>query len=302
MAGKGKRATSLTRGERVALALMIGVPALLHVALVWAPALGSVGLSFTSWNGIGGVEDLEWVGARNYVDILTGYPRFWPAVRNNLVWLVFLVLVPTSAGLLLAVLLDRKLRFGRVYQSVLYLPVVLSLALVGFIWQLVYQPEQGLLNNLLGTADGDPVNWLGDKDVNLYAVLVAAAWRHTGYVMVLYLAGLKAVDPALREAAALDGANGWQAFTRVVFPVLRPVNVVVLVVTVIEGLRAFDVVYVINKGRNGLELLSVLVTDNIIGESSRIGWGSALAVVLLVISLGFIVTYLVQVFRREESE
>ncbi|MCP2095952.1 MULTISPECIES: carbohydrate ABC transporter permease [Actinosynnema] len=302
LAGKGKRATSLTRGERVALALMIGVPALLHVALVWAPALGSVGLSFTSWNGIGGVEDLEWVGARNYVDILTGYPRFWPAVRNNLVWLVFLVLVPTSAGLLLAVLLDRKLRFGRVYQSVLYLPVVLSLALVGFIWQLVYQPEQGLLNNLLGTADGDPVNWLGDKDVNLYAVLVAAAWRHTGYVMVLYLAGLKAVDPALREAAALDGANGWQAFTRVVFPVLRPVNVVVLVVTVIEGLRAFDVVYVINKGRNGLELLSVLVTDNIIGESSRIGWGSALAVVLLVISLGFIVTYLVQVFRREESE
>ncbi|AXX27938.1 N-Acetyl-D-glucosamine ABC transport system, permease protein 1 [Actinosynnema pretiosum subsp. pretiosum] len=300
--GKGKRATSLTRGERLALALMIGVPALLHVALVWAPALGSVGLSFSSWNGIGGLEDVEWVGARNYVDILTGYPRFWPAVRNNLVWLVFLVLVPTSAGLLLAVLLDRKLRFGRVYQSVLYLPVVLSLALVGFIWQLVYQPEQGLLNNLLGIADSDPVNWLGDKDINLYAVLVAAAWRHTGYVMVLYLAGLKAVDPALREAAALDGANGWQAFTRVVFPVLRPVNVVVLVVTVIEGLRAFDIVYVINKGRNGLELLSVLVTDNIIGESSRIGWGSALAVVLLVISLGFIVTYLVQVFRREESE
>ncbi|QUF07638.1 sugar ABC transporter permease [Actinosynnema pretiosum subsp. pretiosum] len=302
LVGKGKRATSLTRGERLALALMIGVPALLHVALVWAPALGSVGLSFSSWNGIGGLEDVEWVGARNYVDILTGYPRFWPAVRNNLVWLVFLVLVPTSAGLLLAVLLDRKLRFGRVYQSVLYLPVVLSLALVGFIWQLVYQPEQGLLNNLLGIADSDPVNWLGDKDINLYAVLVAAAWRHTGYVMVLYLAGLKAVDPALREAAALDGANGWQAFTRVVFPVLRPVNVVVLVVTVIEGLRAFDIVYVINKGRNGLELLSVLVTDNIIGESSRIGWGSALAVVLLVISLGFIVTYLVQVFRREESE
>ncbi len=300
--GKAKRATSPTRGERVALALMIGVPALLHVALVWAPALGSVGLSFTSWNGIGGVEDLEWVGARNYVDILTSYPRFWPAVRNNLVWLVFLVLVPTSAGLLLAVLLDRRLRFGRVYQSVLYLPVVLSLALVGFIWQLVYQPEQGLLNNLLGTADSDPVNWLGDKDVNLCAVLVAAAWRHTGYVMVLYLAGLKAVDPALREAAALDGANGWQAFTRVVFPVLRPVNVVVLVVTVVEGLRAFDIVYVVNKGRNGLELLSVLVTDNIIGESSRIGWGSALAVVLLVISLGFIATYLVQVFRREESE
>lgn len=157
-----------------------------------------------------------------------------------------------------------------------------------------------MLNNVLGTAASDPVNWLGDPDINLYAVLVAAGWRHTGYIMLLYLAGLKAVDPALKEAAALDGANAWQTFFRVTFPVLKPVNVVVLVVTVIEGLRAFDIVYVINKGRNGLELLSVLVTDNIIGESSRIGWGSALAVVLLLISLGFIITYLIQVFREEE--
>ncbi|OKI21718.1 ABC transporter permease [Saccharothrix sp. CB00851] len=279
---------------------MLGIPSLVHLGLVWVPALGSVALSFSSWDGIGGFEDIEWVGFGNYVDIFTRYPRFWPALRHNLIWLLFLLVVPTVAGLLLAVLLDRQLRFGRIYQSALYLPMVLSLALVGFIWQLIYQPEQGLLNNVLGTAAADPVNWLGDPDINLYAVLVAAGWRHTGYIMLLYLAGLKAVDPALKEAAALDGANAWQTFFRVTFPVLKPVNVVVLVVTVIEGLRAFDIVYVINKGRNGLELLSVLVTDNIIGESSRIGWGSALAVVLLLISLGFIVTYLFQVFREEE--
>ncbi|MFE2753639.1 carbohydrate ABC transporter permease [Actinosynnema sp. NPDC059335] len=295
-----RRATALAPRDKLVLGLMLGVPSLVHLLFVWVPALGSVALSFSSWDGIGGFADIEWVGFRNYVDILTRYPRFWPALRHNVVWLLFLLVVPTVAGLLLAVLLDRRLRFGRLYQSVLYLPMVLSLALVGFIWQLVYQPEQGLLNHLLGTASTDPVNWLGDPDVNLYAVLVAAGWRHTGYIMLLYLAGLKAVDPSLREAAALDGATAWQTFFRVTFPVLKPVNVVVLVVTVIEGLRAFDIVYVINKGRNGLELLSVLVTDNIIGESSRIGWGSALAVVLLLISLGFIVTYLFQVFREEE--
>jgi len=279
---------------------MVGVPTLLHVGLVWVPALASVALSFTRWDGIGGLADIEFVGTRNYVDILTTYPRFWPALRNNLVWLVFLLVLPTAFGLLLAVLLDRQLRFSRIYQSVLYLPMVLSLALVGFIWQLVYQPDQGLLNNLLGVAESDPINWLGDPDINLYAVLVAAGWRHAGYVMLLYLAGLKAVDPALKEAAALDGANAWQTFWQVTFPVLRPVNIIVLVVTVIEALRAFDIVYVINKGRNGLELLSVLVTDNIIGEASRIGWGSALGVILLLISLGFIITYLVQAFRKEE--
>jgi multiple sugar transport system permease protein len=298
--GRRRRATALAPRDKLVLGLMLGIPSLVHIALVWVPALGSVALSFSSWDGIGGFSDIEWVGFQNYVDIFTRYPRFWPAVQHNLIWLLFLLVVPTVAGLLLAVLLDRQLRFGRIYQSALYLPMVLSLALVGFIWQLIYQPEQGLLNNVLGTAATDPVNWLGDPDINLYAVLVAAGWRHTGYVMLLYLAGLKSVDPALKEAAALDGANAWQTFFRVTFPVLRPVNVVVLVVTVIEGLRAFDIVYVINKGRNGLELLSVLVTDNIIGESSRIGWGSALAVVLLLISLGFIVTYLIQVFREEE--
>jgi multiple sugar transport system permease protein len=282
------------------LILMVGIPTVLHLALVWVPTVSSVLLSFSSWDGIGDLSTIKWVGFRNYVDIFTAYPRFWPAVQHNLIWLVFLLVLPTSFGLLLAVLLDRKLRFTKIYQSILYLPVVLALAMVGFIWQLMYEPNLGLVNNMLGIADNNPVDWLGDSDINIYAVLIAAGWKHTGYVMLLYLAGLKSFDPSLKEAAALDGANAWQAFWKVTFPVLKPINVIVLVITVIEGLRAFDIVYAINRGRNGLELVSVLITDNIIGESSRIGWGSALAVILLVISLGFIITYLVQVFRKED--
>ncbi|NKE60904.1 sugar ABC transporter permease [Lentzea sp. PSKA42] len=277
---------------------MLGIPTFVHVLFVWIPTLGSVALSFSRWNGIGGFEDIEWIGVGNYVEIFTEYPRFWPAVQHNLIWLVFLLIVPTCAGLLLAVLLDREIKGSRIYQSALYMPMVLSLALVGFIWQLIYTPDGGLLNSVLGLTD-NPVDWIGDSDINLYAVLVAAAWRHTGYIMLLYLAGLKSVDPALKEAAALDGASATQTFFRVTFPVMKPVNIVVLVVTVIEALRAFDIVYVINKGRNGLELLSVLVTDNIIGEASRIGRGSAVAVILLTISLGFIITYLYQVFSKE---
>ncbi|MGW0518840.1 carbohydrate ABC transporter permease [Crossiella sp. NPDC003009] len=295
-----RRASAFTATDKVVLAVMLGIPSLLHLGLVWFPALGSILLSFTEWDGIGGVEDIRFVGLQNYTDILTTYPRFWPALWNNLIWLVFLLVLPTLFGLFMAVLLDRKLALGRVYQSVLYLPMMLSLALIGFIWQLIYQPDQGLLNNLLGTANDHPVNWLGDPDINLYAVLVAAGWRHAGYVMLLFLAGLKAVDPSLKEAAALDGASAWQTFWQVTFPALKPVNIVVLVITVIEALRAFDIVYIINKGRQGLELLSILVTDNIIGEASRIGWGSALAVVLLLISMGFIITYLMQTFRKED--
>ncbi|AVT32302.1 ABC transporter permease [Plantactinospora sp. BC1] len=279
------------------IGLLLGLPLLLDLALIWGPALASIGLSFTSWDGLGEIRP---VGLDNYVNIVSNYPPFWPAVWHNLLWLAFLGLVATPFGLFLAVLLDREMRFTRFYQTAFYLPVVLSLAVVGFLAQLIFSRDYGAANALLGRAD-NPVDWLGDPSINLWSVLLLVGWRHVGYVMLLYLAGLKAVDPALKEAAAIDGANEPQTFFRVVFPTLRPVNVIVLVITVIEALRAFDIVYAINRGRNGLELLSVLVTDNIVGEASRIGYGSAIAVILLLISTGFIAVYLVQVFRREDE-
>jgi multiple sugar transport system permease protein len=119
--------------------------------------------------------------------------------------------------------------------------------------------------------------------------------------MIIYLAGLKSVDPSLKEAALVDGANPVQTFLRVVFPTMRPINVVILVITVIESLRAFDMVYVINQGGLGLELLSTLVYTDTIGEAYRIGYGSAVAVFLLVVTLGFVITYLRQALRSEEN-
>jgi multiple sugar transport system permease protein len=288
-----QRLRRFTRRDLVVLGVLLGIPVLLDIAIVWGPTLASIGLSFTSWDGLG---DIHWVGTDNYKNLFTNYPPFWPAARHNVLWLLFLGLVATPFGLLLAVLIDRGVRFSRFYQSTIYLPVVLSLAIVGFIAQLILGTDQGVVNTILGQRD-NPIDWLGDSDLNIWMMMIAASWRHTGYVMILYLAGLKSVDPALKEAAAIDGANARQTFFRVVFPTLRPVNVIVGVITVIEALRAFDIVYAVNKGRNGLELLSVLITDNIIGEASRIGFGSAIAVVLLLVSLGFIVTFLVQELR-----
>jgi multiple sugar transport system permease protein len=129
--------------------------------------------------------------------------------------------------------------------------------------------------------------------------MIAASWRHVGYIMVLYLAGLKSVDPTLREAAKVDGANERQTFLRVVFPVMAPINIVIVVVTTIEALRAFDIVFIINGGKNGLELLSTLITNNSISESNRVGFGSAIAVVLLLISLGPIIVFLSRTMREE---
>ncbi|MDX6278292.1 MAG: multiple sugar transport system permease protein [Nocardioidaceae bacterium] len=276
---------------------MLGIPILLDLAFIWGPAISTVFLSFTNSSG---AAPVKLVGADNYHFMTHVDPSFWPAVRHNLIWLLVFVFIATPIGMLLAVLIDRGVRGSRIYQSIFFLPVMLSLALIGIVWQLVYTPEGGLLDGLLGQGAHGTTDLIGNPHTALWAVLVEATWRQAGYVMVLYLAGLKAVDPALREAASIDGANGWQTFSRVIFPAMRPINVVILVVTVIESLRAFDLVYITNGGSNGLELLSAMITQQILGPGNRIGYGSALGVVLLLISLVPITLFLTQQGRSEK--
>ena len=294
---------------------MLAIPVLADLAFIWGPALVSVGLSLFDWSGIGGLHASACVpgglfpvngcfaGVQNYHEAAANYPPFWPAVRHNLIWLGVFFFIATPLGMFFAILIDSGLRGSRVYQTVLFLPVMLSLALIGIIWEFIYSPNYGLINTVIGhNGNGNLIDWLGDPNLNLWSVLVEASWRQAGYVMVLYLAGLKAVDPSLREAARIDGASAWQGFWHVTFPSMMPMNVVVAVITVIESLRAFDLVYITNGGTNGLELLSALITSNIVGETSRIGFGSALGVVLLVISLVPISVFVYQMFLRREAK
>jgi ABC-type sugar transport system permease subunit len=300
-ARRHRRLRRLTRRDKIVMTIMVAVPTLVEAVLVWLPAIGSIGLSFTKWDGIN-VGDIKSNGLQNYRYIFTDYPQFWPAIRHNILWLAVLSLVATPLGLLLAVLLDRQIRGSRIYQSIFFLPVMLSLALVGIIWELMYDRQFGLINNLLHTAGPNSgVDWLGNSSVNIWSAMIAATWRHAGYIMVLYLAGLKGIDPSLKEAAAIDGATEWQTFFRVVFPAMRPINIVVVVITIIEALRAFDIVYVINGGTNGLELISALVVQNLKGEGLDIGVGAALSTVLLVVALVPITLYLSRVFRKDKQ-
>jgi ABC-type sugar transport system permease subunit len=293
----------LTRYDQLLLVLMVGIPLALDLLLIWWPTLTSIYYSLTNWDGVGDITAKNFIGLKNYTFLLSGgYFQFWPAVAHNFIWLAWLTFVATPLGIFFAVLLDRDIRGTRFYQSVFYLPVVLSLVVVGFIWELQFAPTDGFINNAFGLVkSGRIVDWLGNPHINLFAVLVAASWRHVGYMMVIYLAGLKSVDPTLREAAKVDGANEVQTFFRVVFPVMAPINTVIVVLTAIESLRAFDLAYIINQGKNGLELLSILVTNNSISESTRVGFGSAIAVILLVVSLGPIITFLSQAMKPSRS-
>ncbi|HEX3088206.1 MAG TPA: sugar ABC transporter permease [Ilumatobacteraceae bacterium] len=286
---------------------------------VWVPTVSTVALSFTEWDGLK-LGTWKLIGFENYWRVFTVFDnKFFPALFNNLILLVFLSGC-SVIGILFAYLLDKNIRGTAIYQSVLYMPVVLSLAVVGFIWKgVMWSPSQGMFNVILGrTAQGDQIDWVGNAEKiftihvpfldaplglskNFAALLIAMAWRHIGYVMVLYLAGLKSVDPSLREAAAIDGCNEWQSFRRVVFPVMKPINVVVFVITVIEALRAFDIIFALKKPP-GTQVLGILVRDNLVGEGGgHVGLGSAYGVILLLLCLVFIVWYLINNNRENEA-
>ena len=293
-----RRYTLLTRHDKILIALMVGIPLTLDLLLIWGPTLASVALSFTNWQNIGPITGKNLVGFKNYQFLFSGYTLFWPAFTHNLIWLAWLTLIATPLGMFFAVLLDREMRGTRIYQSVFFLPVVLSLVVVGFIWDLQFAPTDGFINNVLGTAkSANLIDWLGNPRINLFSILIATSWRHIGYIMILYLAGLKSVDPSLREAAKVDGATEVRTFFNVVLPVMAPINVIIVVVTTIEALRAFDIAFIINQGKNGLELLSILIYNNSISEASLVGFGSAIAVILLLISLVPIVAFLSRVMR-----
>jgi len=288
----------LTRYDRRVLVVMVGVPLVLDLIFIWWPTLSSILLSFTNYNGVGDLSPNNFIGLRNYQFLFSGYTLFWPAFFHNVIWLAWLFFLATPLVIFFAVLLDRDIRGTGLYQSVFYLPVVLSLVIVGFIWELQFSPTEGFINNALGLVkSGNIIDWLGNPRINLFSILIAASWRHVGYVMVIYLAGLKSVDPTLREAAKVDGANEIQAFFRIIFPVMAPINIVIAVITAIEALRAFDIAFIVNQGKNGLELLSILITNNSISEASLVGFGSAIAVILLLISLGPIIVFLSRVMR-----
>jgi multiple sugar transport system permease protein len=314
--GAGRRRPRFRwNSDKAWLTAMVGVPAFLHIVLVWIPALLTVTLSFTEWDNLAPLTDIRAVGFQNYWFIFTVFEGdLFGALFNNFV-LIFWLTFCSAVGMLFAYLLDKNIRGSRIYQSIYYFPVVLSLAVVGFIWKsTMFSRDRGLLNVIW---PGERVDFVGDGTKlfafdlpwldpqlglsrNFAALLIAMAWRHIGYIMVMYLAGLKAVDISLREAAAIDGCNEWQSFRHVIFPSLKPINVVVVVITVIEALRAYDIVAALNEPR-GTEVMGTLVTRSLLGEGGgRVGFGSAYGVVLLLLCLGFIIWYVINHYRETD--
>ena len=194
---------------------MVSIPVLIISVFIWFPTISSIILSFSNWDGIGGIGTIHFIGTPNYHQIATIYPPFWPAFKHNLYWLAS---SPSSDAVRAAARIPARQADPRHRGSTRASSTCRSSsrprssASSGSCFS---RRPQGLLNNLFEDPQhGHLIDWLGNPKINLWAILVSAGWRHASYVMIIYLAGLKALDPSLREAAAIDGASDARASSR----------------------------------------------------------------------------------------
>ncbi len=289
----------MTRSRRIWTIGFLAIPLALYLVIVVGPLLYSFFFSLTDWNGFS--FDFNFVGLANFRRVFSD-PLFGNAIRNTVIWMIIAILVPVTCGLGLALILHERVRGANIYKSLFYLPICLSLAVIGQVWFWIYQPRWGLLNlTLNGIGLGDLTRaWLADPDTALLSVIVAWCWQQIGLGMVIFLAGLTSVPVELTEAAQIDGANYWQSLRHVVVPLLRPSTVVVVALAVINSLKSFDIVYIMTRGGpfNSSDTLATFMYD----ESFRkyyMGYGSAISVVLFAIALVVIAFYFRQVRALE---
>ncbi|MFC5758869.1 carbohydrate ABC transporter permease [Rhizobium sp. GCM10022189] len=285
-------------------AFMLLVPALaIYAIFALYPMVNVVVLSFQKWNGLD--PQRPFVGFANYQAIFTRDPVFWVAFKNTVIWTLMSLVFPPLVGLLLALSLNQKI-FGRNgLRAIFYLPVIIAPIAVATMWKWMYDPFFGLFSQML-TSWGMQTwikDWLGNKDIALYSVFVAYLWQTVGFSMVLFLAGLQNVSQTLVEAARIDGAGRWAVFKHVTLPALRPTITIVLVLSIISSLKAFDIVYGLTGGgpAQSTQMLALWAFTQAM-QIFDFGRGAAISVVLLLITMAIVIPYLRWTQKHEEVE
>jgi raffinose/stachyose/melibiose transport system permease protein len=274
-------------------------PALLwYLIFLVYPMYQSLVISFMDWDGLS--ADIRFVGLENYRRIFFEDDTARMALRNNILWTLGTLLIPTTIGLLLAVALDRKLRGRNFLRAIFYGPAILPLVAVGMIWAWMYNPQFGVVNEILRAVGLGQFTrgWLSVFETALPATFLTAVWGGVGFPMVLYLAALQAIPQEQYEAAKIDGANGRQLFWRITLPWLREANVIVFSLAVINSFKTFDLIYTMTYGGPGrvTQVLGTWMYFNAF-QYYHAGYGAAIAWVIALITLVMAIPYIQRMSR-----
>jgi alpha-glucoside transport system permease protein len=269
---------------------------LLLVFLVY-PTINTIALSFQD------KFSKSFIGLDNYVYFFTSGDTL-TALRNNIIWLILLTGFAVGFGMLVAILVDR-VRYESVAKSTIFLPLAISFVGAGIIWKFVYdyqppgEPQTGLLNAGVTALGGQPVSFLQDAPFNTIWLIIVAAWVWTGFCMVILSAALKGISAELLEAARVDGANEWQVFRGITFPLLLPTVAVVATTMIITALKAFDIVYVMTGGNYDTDIIALRMYKELFNFGQP-GRASAVAVILLVLIVP-VMFINIRRFREQEA-
>lgn len=289
------------RAPQWLLALPFLAPALVfYLIFLMVPLLGTLALSLTEWSGFN-IANIEFVGLTNF-RALGGDVVFLQSLRNNVAFLLGAVFLKTTIALLLALALDQRLPFSNLFRGIYLMPTVISLVVVGVVFTLVLSPSLGLINPFL-TAIGlgqFAGAWLGNPRMALPLVIVIDVWHGFGLYMFLFISRLIAIPQDLHDAAFVDGASGWQDIVHITLPLMKSMVAMVVLLASIDALKLFAIVYVMTKGgpNHATEVLSTWAYFQAF-TANKVGYGSAILVVLLVIT--FILAY-IQVTRFQAQE
>jgi raffinose/stachyose/melibiose transport system permease protein len=260
------------------------------------PLFLGIGYSFTNWDGVSPTQG--WVGPDNYTAAL-GDPDLWTTLGNTFQYAIVLTVLANTAALILALVLDARVRFRNVFRAVFFLPGVLSVVLAAFVWNYNYSFGLSSLGQSMGFDWGSP---LGNPDTALMGLILIALWQGLGSPMLIYIAGLQGIPGEMIEAATMDGAGRWRLLTRIKLPLIAPAVTINMVLVLTGALKVFDLVFVTTNGGPAFatQVMSTYIYRTAF-TSQRGGYGMALSMIFFVVLLAVTVLQLA-IFRRKEID
>lgn len=290
---------NLTTSNRTSAAYLFLAPALTAIfAFFFIPVIAAFVISFTDFDiySLSNISNARFIGLKNYINLFND-SLFWKALGNTFIYVIIAGPLSISVSLSAALLLNSKLvRFKSIFRLSYFLPVVTTLIAVSIIWRFIYHPKFGILNYLLDLFGINPIDWLGDPNFALPAIILMSVWKSFGYNMIIFIAGLQNIPQYLYEAAELEGASGWQKFKAITIPMLAPTTLFISIITMIGFFQLFAEPYIMTQGGPLNSTLSIVLY--LYNEGFRwwnMGYSAAIAFVLFfIIFIATIIQFKIQ--------
>lgn len=282
---KKKRESSSAKKEKWAGLFFIAPQFIGTSILVIIPIIATLFISFTDWTFIQGIDNLNFIGLENYKKLMSD-EKFIKSIINN-IWLIASVPLTMMFALLLSILINKHVYFKSFFKVIYFMPYISSIVAVAIVFQLLFHPSYGPINEFLMMLGIDnPPKWLADSNWALVSVIIISVWTSIGFSLIIYLAALQNISVELYEAADMDGANAWDKFIRITFPMLAPTNFFLLITGVIGSFKAFELIVVLTEGGpgNSTSVIVYYLYEQAF-EYLRSGYASAISILLLILLL-----------------